>query len=98
MSEHTKCGVHVAANGRQVMADDGYPIAYTSSCRESCEANAKRLALCWNMHDELVAALRTFLDMEGEVCSFVDSDTGTIYSDLCAQARAVLTKLEGGAS
>jgi len=26
------------------------------------EANARRLALCWNMHDELVAALAALLD------------------------------------
>lgn len=51
---------------------DGHPVAAISthnSCvaeraefRAQCEANAARLALCWNAHDAMVGAIQFALD------------------------------------
>ena len=64
-------------------------------------ANAKRLALCWNMHDELVEVLRALLKAEDSILN--DSDCpGQVKLYLCSKfksdkARSVLAKLERGA-
>lgn len=59
-------------------------------------ANAARLALCWNMHDELVEALRLCIT-HPDACGFrsfkyAEKRLNAISDD----ARAVLAKLEGG--
>ena len=63
-------------------------------------ANAKRLALCWNMHDELVEALRDLLKAEDAI--LFDPDFPPVAKAYVAgklktdKARSVLAKLEGG--
>jgi hypothetical protein len=52
------------------------------------EADATRLALCWNMHDELLDALRK---MRNEYTYSEDQD-----GPILALARAVLAKAEKG--
>ena len=54
------------------------------------DANATRLALCWNMHDELVEALKDCTESLKRL-----PDTDGAYRVTCLQqARAVLAKLE----
>lgn len=62
---------------------------------DEAAANAARLALCWNHHDELVESLRGMLQaIEAMPPDYQDSPY--IWSRT-SEARAVLAKLEGGA-
>ena len=57
-------------------------------------ANATRLALCWNMHDELVSALRQIkaIAMNDDKVRQAAKHLGRVHQI----ARDVLAKLEGG--
>ena len=68
MSEHTKGELSVSAwieapnnKAKPSIVSDGVTVAITHPapiCKwGECEANAKRIALTWNCHDELVEAL-----------------------------------------
>lgn len=58
--------------------------------RKQDTVNAEHIVKCVNAHDELVAALKLFANLD----TSVSSDLWTINPDYCAQARAALSKLE----
>lgn len=66
-TKHTPGELHVSAfeilsggSTRMLMGDDNFSIAYVGERSETENvANAARIALTWNCHDELVAALRS---------------------------------------
>ena len=78
---------YVTATDTLLVAEGGeHPTCIaTLDVSTEMDANARRLALCWNTHDELVAALRNLL---ANVTTW-DGDP----SRACTQARAVLAKL-----
>lgn len=59
------------------------------------DANAARLALCWNMHDELAEALRACSEYFADI-DFMQpgKNHGAVGQAVRDQARAVLAKLE----
>ena len=59
-------------------------------------ANAKRLALCWNMHDELVNALRSLVKHCISIHTVEGVNAAGLMRDI-ASAQTVLAKLNGGA-
>jgi len=69
-----------------------------ADCGPEGEANARRLALCWNMHDELVGALRGFLHIfDNDEFKWTAERWLQIHRDEeIKKARAVLAKLERG--
>jgi hypothetical protein len=56
----------------------------------NAEANAARLALAWNCHQDLIDALT-----EALACLTADSDSEEQYATEIAQARAALSKVGG---
>lgn len=72
-TQHTQGKLAVTLSGQsdygykaQIGIVGGETIGYSwlaKSDPETVKANAERLALCWNMHDELVKKLRTMATM-----------------------------------
>ncbi len=60
---------------------------------EEREANAARLAHCWNCHDELVACLDEIHDLPAD-----DEGVRTIPAGFLDRTRAALKAAEGGAA
>ena len=59
-------------------------------------ARAERLALCWNRHDDLVAALRCYADPEHWIGdTFVGMDNGYPWMEEIAAGRAALDLARG---
>ena len=58
--------------------------------------NATRLALCWNMHDELVNALRSLVKHCISIHTVEGVNAAGLMRDI-ASAQTVLAKLNGGA-
>jgi hypothetical protein len=60
------------------------------------KANASRLALCWNMHDELIAALESVIDChETGILGQQGINGDRARSKLAQQARAAIAKTKG---
>lgn len=102
MKTHTQNSLRVESDvhGKEIflVADDGLTIAIVP--RDDCEngdADAERLAKCWNLHDELVAACKlaeayladTDLDDEPEDGEYSDGKRAMMA------CRDVLAKIKG---
>ena len=58
-TEHKHTAGNLSVVGNQLRSDKNHAIATVKYAgNEQTEANADRLAHCWNCHDELVAALK----------------------------------------
>lgn len=55
-------------------------------------ANARRLVLCWNAHDDLLAACELFAKWDGENCQ----DDTTPYDAVKSAMLAAIAKAKGG--
>ena len=62
MNTHTAGKLHV--EGCVLLESERMVASCTASYNDG-EANAERLALCWNTHEGLVAALEAMLDDDG---------------------------------
>ncbi|NTX18028.1 hypothetical protein [Burkholderia cepacia] len=60
---------------------------------EEIYANAARLVKCWNLHDELVAALKALRD-EAAFSEEFGNTTKAEFDAICAKADAVLAEAE----
>lgn len=61
---------------RYECGSDHYPVTVTSGDPDELRANAERVRLCWNCHDDLLAALecaRDIADQEGYDTSTYDA-------------------------
>lgn len=92
MSEHTKGPLE--AKDWTVFAAEPIKVichtAYNNKTRTNeAKANAKRLALCWNLHDELVAALTKFIAINQKHGYEFDSNEPELYREI----KAVLAKV-----
>ena len=56
-------------------------------------ANATRIALCWNMHDEMAEALRAWIAF----FDYAGLEPGHVTKSRADRHRAILAKLEGAA-
>lgn len=71
-------------------------VVAATTCNQSGgqdEANAHRLALAWNCHDELVEALDRLYEATSLTCR---QEQGDELHDAHLQARAVLARVKGG--
>lgn len=80
--------LYLIADGKGIVAD----LDASQFDDNESKANAARLALCWNTHDELVAALR------GALPYLAARATDAEGYGLVRAARAALAKAEGGTS
>lgn len=83
-----------ASDPRWILENDESFVAVTTGGNN--EANAKRLALCWNSHDDLLEALQNLVEADlhadGEgLWNIADSDTEDGESAVKA-ARAAIAK------
>ncbi len=67
-----------------------YPEGGKFIAKVDSKANAARLALCWNSHDELLDALQNL--MNGIQAGHVTSDHDETFADACTRATAALKK------
>ena len=99
MAEHTKGelraeGIYLTKDGRTfARMHTGPGPSYSAGVEE--KANAARLALCWNCHDDLVAALDQLLHETVEAGFATAEDYG--WPKSIADARAALAKARGEA-
>lgn len=77
----TDAGCRIDAPDGEVACTNSWNVAARRKIGE-CRANAARLTLCWNMHDELVGALRAV-------------HTGYVSTTTLADISALLAKLNG---
>lgn len=63
--------------------------------KEECEANAARLELCWNAHDDLIAVVQKLVDKLADHNS-VGSDEYMAETALGREAAAALKLAQGG--
>ena len=63
------------------------PVPYKFTTREIIEANAARLMLCWNAHDDLLASLSEILNYDGGADHALD-DPYVVQRAQAALARA----------
>jgi hypothetical protein len=95
-AQHTPGRVHVDHNSfgnAYIVAEDGWQLAHVkprtpdSSACPVREANARRIAACWNAHDDLLAGLRHFIAPFGH--TFTPDSCGA-----CASAWQAFQKAE----
>lgn len=79
---------HATAGGNQVKTTDGTLCLTMAAGMEQRIADAKRIALCLNSHDRLVAALK-------EAIGWNWFNSETIHSDVKNQIRSILEEIEG---
>lgn len=84
MSERTKgCCIVTDHHGRAAVGLEDFPqIIADCGRQEDAEANAAFIALAWNCHDDLVAALRDLL----KVYRFLTVEAQQVHPDALAAA------------
>lgn len=68
-------------------------IAILPDCENTTKEDAKRLVLCWNSHDDLLAALREIVNYDEARRKTASQDPGIMpKSVVCNIAEAVIAK------
>lgn len=94
-AKHTPGPWHVGGDGTVIYAPDEWAVTVSTKVYsrenpiETAEANAARIVLCVNMHDELLAALKAITELKAFALGF---DYEQLASERYEIARAAIFK------